>query len=295
MPNSSPSSARPSVTPGIQIRAMNISDGSPPFLCKTNLRIVPPQDFSSISTTLIQAINAQALSENSSRVGDISIFIHWAGETPDKYAYQTASRCWNNISLDLMLLSKKEFSTDSPDELKGLWIFLARRKYRDEIFCVFETSPTPPPDCTSEPENDIERDIDYSLWLWKRKSLRYVDVGQCPLTWWSLFQTGCFSIRKPRLKAMPGITDHAFIYRTLDKSSSSTPTFWSFKYKCIFKSICEIHLWSNLYLWFITGSTKPLTRNSLLKSLLIPSLASSALWLSRSNPENLSSPQHTIF
>ncbi|ATZ49285.1 hypothetical protein BCIN_04g04540 [Botrytis cinerea B05.10] len=163
MSNSSSSSARPSVTPGIQIRAMNISDGSPPFLCKTNLRIVPPQDFSSISATLIQAINTQALSENSSRVGDISIFIHWAGETPDKYAYQTASRCWNNISLELMLLSKKEFSTDSPDELKGLWIFLAQRKYRDEIFCVFETSPTPPPDCTSEPENDIERDIDYSL------------------------------------------------------------------------------------------------------------------------------------
>ncbi|TEY50406.1 hypothetical protein BOTCAL_0277g00040 [Botryotinia calthae] len=164
MSDQSSSSARPSITPGIQIRAMNTSDGSPPFLCKTTLKIVPPQDFSAISTTFIQAINTQALSEKLSCIeGEISIFIHWVGEPPDKYAYQTASRCWNNISLDLMLLSQKRFSVDSPDELKDLWIFLAQRKHRDEIFCIFETSPIPQPDRTSESEKNIERDIDNSL------------------------------------------------------------------------------------------------------------------------------------
>ncbi|THV53275.1 hypothetical protein BGAL_0055g00340 [Botrytis galanthina] len=136
------SSAQPSITPGLQIRAMNISDGSLPFLCNTTLGIAQPQDFSTISHTLIQTINIQASSEKFSCIeGDISIFIHWVGETPDKYAYQTASRCWNNMSLDLMLLSERRFSIDSLDELKDLWIFLAKRKYRDEIFCVFEASP----------------------------------------------------------------------------------------------------------------------------------------------------------
>lgn len=136
------SNVQPSITPGLQIRAMNISDGSLPFLCNTTLGIVSLPAFSTISHTLIQIINIQASSEKFSCIeGDISIFIHWAGETPDKYAYQTASRCWNNISLDLMLLSEKRFSIDSPDELKDLWIFLAKRKYRDEIFCVFEASP----------------------------------------------------------------------------------------------------------------------------------------------------------
>ncbi|TGO45948.1 hypothetical protein BCON_0354g00100 [Botryotinia convoluta] len=160
MSDQSSSSAQPSITPGIQIRAMNISDGSFPFLCNTTLGIVSPPDFSTISHTLIQTINIQASSEKFSCIeGDISIFIHWAGETPDKYAYQTASRCWNNISLDLMLLSEKIFSVDSPDELKDLWIFLAKREYRDEIFCVFEASPIPLSDRTSEPGKDIEGDL----------------------------------------------------------------------------------------------------------------------------------------
>lgn len=141
------SSAQPSTTPGLQIRAMNISDGSLPFLCNTTLGIAQPQDFLTILHTLIQIINIQASSEKFSCIeGDISIFIHWAGETPDKYAYQTASRCWSNISLDLMLLSEGRFSIDSLDELKDLWIFLAKRKYRDEICCVFEASPIPRPD-----------------------------------------------------------------------------------------------------------------------------------------------------
>ncbi|KAF7905314.1 uncharacterized protein EAF01_005835 [Botrytis porri] len=138
------SSAQPSTTPGLQIRAMNISDGSPPFLCNTTLQIIPPSDFSTISAALIQAINLQASSKNfSCAEGDLSVFIHWTEETPDKYAYQTASRCWNNISLDLMLLSEKKFSVESPEELKDLWRFLAKRKYRDEIFCVFEASSIP--------------------------------------------------------------------------------------------------------------------------------------------------------
>ncbi|KAF5869714.1 uncharacterized protein Bfra_010914 [Botrytis fragariae] len=158
MSDQSSSSVQSSMTPGIQIRAMNISDGSPPFLCNTPLGIVPLPDFSAISTTLIQIINTQAFSRNFSCIeGDISIFIHWAGETAEKYAYQTASRCWNNISLDLMLLSEKRFSVDSPDELKDLWSFLAKRRYRDEIFCIFEASPIRSSDLTSESEKDAYR------------------------------------------------------------------------------------------------------------------------------------------
>ncbi|KAF7896320.1 hypothetical protein EAF00_006334 [Botryotinia globosa] len=151
MSDKSSSSAQPSIIPGIQIRAMNISDGSLPFLCNTTLGIVSLPEFSKISHALIQTINIQTPSEKFSRIkGDISIFIHWAGEPPDKYACQTASRCWNNISLDLMLLSEKRFSVNGPDELKDLWIFLAKRKYRDEIFCVFEASPIPASGRTSE-------------------------------------------------------------------------------------------------------------------------------------------------
>ncbi|TGO18046.1 hypothetical protein BPAE_0397g00020 [Botrytis paeoniae] len=163
MSDRSSSGAQPSITPGIQIRAMNISDGSFHFLCDTTLGIVSPPDFSAVSTTLIQAINIQTSSEKLSCIEeDISIFIHWAGETPDKYAYQTVSRCWNNISLDLMLLSEKKFSVDSPNGLKDLWSFLAKRKYRDEIFCIFEASPIPLSDRTSESEKDIERDLIHS-------------------------------------------------------------------------------------------------------------------------------------
>ncbi|KAF7932642.1 uncharacterized protein EAE98_003941 [Botrytis deweyae] len=158
MSDRSSSGAQPSMTPGIQIRAMNISDGSFPFLCDTTLGIVSSADFSTISHMLIQTINIQASSEKSSCVkGDTSIFIHWAGEIPEEYAYQTASRCWNNISLDLMLLSEEKFSVDSPDELKDLWSLLAKRKYRDEIFCVFEASPIPASNHTSESEKDTYR------------------------------------------------------------------------------------------------------------------------------------------
>ncbi|KAF7918153.1 uncharacterized protein EAE97_011924 [Botrytis byssoidea] len=151
MSDQSSSSAQPSITPGLQIRAMNISDDSLPFLCNTTLGIVSLPDFSTFSHTLIQTINIQSSSEKFSCIeGDVSIFIHWAGETPDKYAYQTASRCWNNISLDLMLLSEKRLSVDNPAELKDLWRFLAKRGFRDEIFCVFEPLPIPASGRTSE-------------------------------------------------------------------------------------------------------------------------------------------------
>ncbi|TGO32292.1 hypothetical protein BHYA_0331g00100 [Botrytis hyacinthi] len=157
------SSAQLLITPVLQIRAMNISDGSLPFLCNTPLGIISPPDFSTISHKLIQTINVKSSSEKFSCIErDISIFVHWAGETPDKYAYQTASRCWNNILLDLMLLSEKKPSVDSPDELKDLWVFLAKRKYRDEIFCVFEASPIPRPDRTSELRKAIKGDLIHS-------------------------------------------------------------------------------------------------------------------------------------